>query len=67
MNLQPDTPLTITLPAGVWHLLRAGLDHVPVARVVTEPAIAALEAGHAEAVAALSASAEPPPPGRAGE
>jgi hypothetical protein len=67
MTIGPDTPLTVTLPAGVWHLLRAGLDHVPVARVVTEQAIAALEAGHAEAVAALSAPAEPPPPGRAGK
>jgi hypothetical protein len=56
MNLSPDTPLTITLPAGVWPLLRVGLDHVPVARLITDQAIAALEAAHKEAVAAL-----PPP------
>jgi hypothetical protein len=67
MTIGPETPLTVTLPAGVWQLLRVGLDHVPVARVLTDQAIAALEAEHAKAVAALSAPVEPPLPGRAGE
>jgi hypothetical protein len=53
MTLSPETPLTLTLPAGVWPLLRAGLDHVPVARAVTDAAIAALEQAHAQAVAGL--------------
>jgi hypothetical protein len=67
MRIDPDTPLTYTLPAGIWQLLRVGLDYVPAARVLTDQAISAVEAEHVKAVAALSAPAEPPPPGRAGE
>ena len=56
----PETPMTVTLPAGVWQLLRAGLDHIPVARAITDQAIAALEGEYAKAVAALAPEPEPP-------
>lgn len=52
--ITPDTPITITLPAGVWPLLRAGLDYLPAPRVQTDPAIAEIEREYSRAVAALA-------------
>lgn len=57
MKLAPDTLLTITIPAGMYPLLRAGLDHVPAPRVVTDQAIALCEAAFKEA--ALNAAQQP--------
>lgn len=54
-----DTPLTVTLPAGVWRLLRAGLDHVPVGRAVTDPVVAAVDAEINAALATLQPPREP--------
>jgi hypothetical protein len=60
--ISAETPMTVTLPAGVWQLLRAGLEHIPVARAVTDQAIAALEGEYAKAVAAMAPDPDPPAP-----
>lgn len=60
-----ETPLTVTLPAGVWRLLRAGLDHVPVGRAVTDPVVASVDAALNAALAEMEpprAPFEPPAP-----
>lgn len=36
-KMPPDHPVTGTLPAGVWALLAAMVDQVPMARAVSNP------------------------------